>query len=913
MVIDYRRLNEITIDDKYPLPNISELFDKLGKSQYFTTIDLASGYHQIEVQKEDQHKTAFTTQSGHYEFKRMPFGLKTAPATFQRAMDNVLRGLQGLHCMVYLDDIIVYSASLQEHIVKLKKIFERLRETNLKVTLDKSEFLRKEVLYLGHTISKEGLMPNNDKIKAVLEFPIPRTSTEIKSFLGLVGYYRKFIRDFSKITQPLTSCLKKKNKIDITKPEYIEAFEKCKELLVNAPILQFPDFSKPFVLTTDASNVALGAVLSQGQIGSDKPIAFASRTLNEAETRYSTIERELLAIVWATKYFRPYLYGRKFTIYTDHRPLTWLNSIKEPNTKLTRWKLRLAEFDYDIVFKNGKQNSNADALSRIRINALGNDDISLKVNVDINERNLQGHIDNLTEEITRLARNQHQENPPTPMEVSPASERTLSVESLGSSTITASEIMSTIHSAEDIDTDGICILQEAIDTKPNQVLVFPWNRKEILVKNLSRPKQKILEVHLPVNNIDLIKNFLKEYTKPNIKYFFYFEDEQHRKEFAAVTISLFKKGTVKFYECTKRVIYVDNEEEQRDIIIKYHDGKNSHRGIKETLIHLKRTYFWNNMEQTVASVVNACETCKKMKYDRRPLKPELQLTQTQDRPFQELFIDTFSIEGQYYLTIVDGFSKLGQAFLISSRSTPEVVRALIKYFSLYGVPGRISADPGAEFNNALLRDLLSFYKINLHISTPHNPNSMGIVERFHSTIIEIYRIAKYERKITDATDVMTYAIMSYNHSIHSTTGLTPFEVVFGHTESNHIFSVDFNKMYTQQLVKEHARKTKFLYQYLTDKIIHQKQHLIEKHGGEKELEIDIGDTVFIKGVNTRRSKDKARYQKARVLGPIHRNVVPVITQKRKTKVHTKDLKRPSRVVTPAGTSDPKPGPSTAKD
>lgn len=206
MVIDYRRLNEITVDDKYPLPNITDLFDKLGKATYFSTLDLASGFHQIEVEAADSPKTAFTTQSGHYEFKRMPFGLKTAPATFQRAMDNVLRGLQGIHCLVYLDDIIVFSNSLQDHISKLRKIFDRLRKTNLKVTLDKCEFLRKEVLYLGHTITKEGLMPNNDKIKAVLEFPLPQTSTEIKSFLGLVGYYRKFIKDFAKITQPMTSC-----------------------------------------------------------------------------------------------------------------------------------------------------------------------------------------------------------------------------------------------------------------------------------------------------------------------------------------------------------------------------------------------------------------------------------------------------------------------------------------------------------------------------------------------------------------------------------------------------------------------------------------------------------------------------------------------------------------------------------
>lgn len=486
MVIDYRRLNEITIDDKYPLPNITDLFDRLGKACYFTTIDLASGYHQIEVNKDDQPKTAFTTQAGHFEFKRMPFGLKTAPATFQRAMDNVLRGLrglQGIHCLVYLDDIIIYSTSLQEHIVKLRKIFDRLRQTNLKVTLDKCEFLKKEVLYLGHTITKDGLKPNDDKIKAVLQFPLPKTPTEIKSFLGLVGYYRKFIKDFSKITQPLKNCLKKKNKVTITK-EFVDAFEKCKELLTNAPLLQYPDFEKPFLLTTDASNFALGAVLSQGPAGSDKPIAFASRTLNDAETRYSAIEKELLAIVWACKHFRPYLYGKKFTILSDHRPLVWLNSIKEPGSRLTRWRLRLAEYDYEIKYKPGKQNCNADALSRIKLNAL--DDTSMAVNIG---KQASSKSINVSAEEDNLDR--------TPRPRSP-----YSIRSTDSETLTASEgadrsIIETIHSGENTDTSGIPILNEAIDTKPNQILIYKWFKQDLSVKDLSRPKQKVFEVHLP--------------------------------------------------------------------------------------------------------------------------------------------------------------------------------------------------------------------------------------------------------------------------------------------------------------------------------------------------------------------------------------------------------------------------------
>lgn len=902
MVIDYRRLNDKTTDDKYPLPNINDLFDKLGKSSYFSTLDLASGFHQIEIDKQDRHKTAFTTPSGHYEFTRMPFGLKTAPATFQRAMDNVLRGLQGIHCLVYLDDIIIYSNSLQEHIEKLRKVFDRLRQNNLKMTLDKCEFLRKEVLYLGHKITEHGLEPNDDKIRAVLNFPLPRTSTEIKSFLGLVGYYRKFIKDFSKITQPLTSCLKKKNKIEITQP-YIDAFQRCKELLVNAPILQFPDFSKPFILTTDASNYAIGAVLSQGVIANEKPIAYASRTLNEAETRYSTIEKELLAIVWAAKHFRPYLYGRKFTIYTDHRPLAWLNSIKEPNSKLTRWKLRLAEFDFDIKYKQGSQNSNADALSRIKLNVLTNQD---------NSTSLQGNVGDT-------------ERPDSPISISDSSETLTAsspldimssypVRASSSSTLTADSLPETIHSARDIDTNGIPILDEAVDTKPHQVLVFTWNRNQLSVKDLSRDKQKIFEIHLPVDNPHLVKQFLLEYIQPKIKYFFYFEDQIHRNQFTDAVIKLFKKDTVKIYECTKRIIYVEDEDEQRSVVLTYHQGKTSHRGIKETLMKIKRNYFWKNMDVTVATVINSCETCKKLKYDRKPLKPVLQLTQTQTKPFAEIFIDLFSVEGKYFLTIIDAFSKLGQAFILSNRSTPEVVRALIKFFSFYGVPNRISADPGTEFNNTLLKETLQFYKIDLHIGTAHNPNSMGLIERFHSTILEIYRIAKYEHLITDAADVMTYAIMSYNQTIHSTTGLTPFEVVFGHTDSNSTFAVNFNKQYTQQLVNDHMKRTKYLYQYLTDKIIANKEKVKEKRGGETSFDIQERDTVFIKGVNIRRSKDKPRFQKAQVSGEIVRNICPVRINNRDTKVTLKDIKRPPQVPPRAPGPDLQDThPSTSKD
>lgn len=363
MVIDYRNLNEKTIGDAYPLPNITEILDQLGGAKYFSIFDLASGFHQIPMSEKDAPKTAFSTPFGHYQFNRMPFGLKNAPATFQRLMDNVLTGLQGQELFVYLDDIVIYASSLQEHEIKFRKLVRVLRQANLRLQPDKCEFLRPEVNYLGHIIGEDGVKPDPKKIDAVKNFPIPKNPKNIKQFLGLAGYYRRFIPNFSKTAKPLTELLKK-DKVFKWEQTQTKAFEILKEALCTEPILQYPDFSKPFNLTTDASGQAIGGVLSQGPIGKDLPIAYASRLLNTAEQRYSTIEKECLAIVYCTSHFRPYLYGRKFTIVTDHKPLVWLHSVKDPSSRLWKWRHKLSEYEYRIEYKAGTANLNADALSR---------------------------------------------------------------------------------------------------------------------------------------------------------------------------------------------------------------------------------------------------------------------------------------------------------------------------------------------------------------------------------------------------------------------------------------------------------------------------------------------------------------------------------------------------------------------
>lgn len=366
VVIDYRKLNDVTIGDSYPIPNIAEILDQLGKCKYFSTLDLASGFHQINMSPDDSPKTAFSIPTGHYEFTRMPFGLKNAPSTFQRLMNSALSGLQGIQCFVYLDDIVIYSFDIPSHIDNLTNVFSRLRQFRLKLQPDKCEFLRKEVSYLGHVITDKGVKPNPEKLRAVHEFPIPKTPKDVKSFLGFVSYYRRFISDFSSIAKPLTNLLKK-NVEFVWSNEHQLSFETLKNKLTTAPLLSYPDFSKPFLLSCDASNYAISAILSQGEIGKDKPIAYASRTLNKNECNYSTTEKELLAILFGCKTFRPYLYGRKFTIITDHRPLRWLFNHSDPSSKLQRWRLKLEEYEYEIIYRKGKLNNAADALSRYPI------------------------------------------------------------------------------------------------------------------------------------------------------------------------------------------------------------------------------------------------------------------------------------------------------------------------------------------------------------------------------------------------------------------------------------------------------------------------------------------------------------------------------------------------------------------
>ena len=315
------------------LPNITEIFDELGKTKYYHVIDLKSGFHQIPMKPEDIHKTAFSISPlGRFEFCVLPFGLRNSPRTFQRVLNTVLGDLIGKICFVFIDDIIIFGETIEEANERFNIVAQRLRETKLKLEPEKCEFFKEEVCYLGHIISKHGIKPDPKKVEAVKNFPTPQHVKNIREFLGLSNYYRRFIKNYAKITKPLNILLEKDEKF-IWGIDQEKAFNNVKETLCTAPVLQYPRFDEPFIVMTDASNFAL--VLSQGEIGKDPAVAYASRSLHKAELKYHTYEKEALAIMFGIKTFKNYIYGTKFTIVTDHKPLLWLKSA-ENNTRVQK-------------------------------------------------------------------------------------------------------------------------------------------------------------------------------------------------------------------------------------------------------------------------------------------------------------------------------------------------------------------------------------------------------------------------------------------------------------------------------------------------------------------------------------------------------------------------------------------------
>ena len=361
--IDFRKVNAVTKKDSFPLPRIDDSLHRLEGSSWFSTMDLASGYWQVAMDEDDAEKTAFIVENGLYQFKVLPFGLCNAGATFQRIMQLALSGLSWEMVLVYIDDLIVHSKNFEEHLSHLREVFDKLSTAGLKMSPKKCDFFRREVVFLGHIVSAEGVRTDPAKIEAVTAWPQPTKLKEVQAFLGLCGYYRKFIKGFSSIAKPLYRLTQKDQKF-VWNEECEQAFEALKNALTSTPVLAYPRSDGMFILDSDASNFCVGSVLSQVQDGEEKVILYFSKSLSKPERNYCVTRRELLAIILGVQHCHHYLLGRRFKIRTDHGSLRWLLNFRNPEGQTARWLSILSKYDFDIEYRPGSKHGNSDGLSR---------------------------------------------------------------------------------------------------------------------------------------------------------------------------------------------------------------------------------------------------------------------------------------------------------------------------------------------------------------------------------------------------------------------------------------------------------------------------------------------------------------------------------------------------------------------
>ena len=362
--MDYRKLNKATRKDHFPLPFIDQMLDRLAGHEYFCLLDGYSGYNQICIAPEDQEKTTFTCPFGTFTFRRVSFGLCGAPATFQRCMMAIFSDMIGNNVEVFMDDFSVFGHSYDECLNNLRAVLKRCVETNLVLNWEKCHFMVREGIILGHKVSSKGLEVDKAKVGVIENLPPPNSVKGIRSFLGHAGFYRRFIKDFSKISKPLCNLLEKDVPFKFD-DECLAAFETLKESLITAPVITAPDWTEPFEMMCDASDYAVGAVLGQRKKNLFHVVYYTSKTLNGAQLNYTTTEKELLAIVFGFEKFRSYLLGTKVTVFTDHTAIRYLVSKKDSKPRLIHWVLLLQEFELEIKDRKGTENQVADHLSRL--------------------------------------------------------------------------------------------------------------------------------------------------------------------------------------------------------------------------------------------------------------------------------------------------------------------------------------------------------------------------------------------------------------------------------------------------------------------------------------------------------------------------------------------------------------------
>ena len=749
--VDYRKVNSVTRKDAYPLPRIDDTLDTLAGSQLFSTLDLISGYWQVEVDSKDREKTAFCTPLGFFEFRVMPFGLCNAPATFQRLMDLVLAGLQWTSCLVYLDDVIIVGKTFEEHLLHLREVLIRLREAGLKLQPSKCSFCQKKVAFLGHIVSDKGVATDPAKTAQVAKWPTPSSQKEVQQFLGLASYYRRFVKDFATIAKPLHRLTEKTMDFKWTS-ECQSAFEELRRNLTAAPILAFPDFEKPFILDTDASDFGVGAVLSQVQDdGTERAIAYASRVLSKPERRYCVTRRELLAVVTFIQHFRPYLLGRRFTLRTDHGSLTWLSNFRNPEGQLARWLEKLQEYDFEILHRSGRKHGNADAMSRMPCTQCGRSDHS--------------------EENTILAA-VHQTRSPFPG-----------------------------RSQEE--------LRQLQLEDPSIGYVFRAKEKDRMpatdeLKGQSLEVRRLIQLWSQLAVVDgvLLRCF---------------EDDSGKASWMQLVVPRALRD---------------------EVMEEIHSGvTGGHLGEERTTHQLRQRFYWPGFFQDIRNFLRTCATCATRKSKAPKPRAPLQTIQA-GYPMQTVAVDIMgplpeSDSGNSYILVVgDYFTRWMEAYAIPDQEAITVAKKLVdECFCRFSPPDQLHSDQGKQFESNLIKEICQIFNIDKTRTTAYHPQCDGLVERFNRTLQDMIATTIKDHPF-DWEGAIRKVCFAYNSSVHSTTGHTPFFLMFGRETKLPIDLAYGTQTQDVTLVSQHARDLKKTLEQAYDKV---RQKLAAGHEKRKEI------------------------------------------------------------------------------
>lgn len=859
MCIDYRQLNKKLIKDRFPMPRIDEILDSLGNAKIFSILDLHSGYHQIPLEPNSRKITAFSTDKGYFQWKVLPFGLNIAPSSFSRMMAIAFANLRTTEAFSYMDDLIVIGQSERHHLNNLKKVFTTCRYVNLKLNPMKCDFFKHEVLFLGHICTAEGLRPDPAKLAAVQNYPRPKNQDETKRFVAFANFYRRFINNFSKIAVPLHKMSQKKVKFQWS-TECENAFQTLKNKLIAPPVLAYPDYEKQFHVVVDASAYACGAVLSQKHGTADKPISFISRTFKKGEINKHITEKELLAIHFALKTFKPYLWGKFFVVFSDHKPLIYLYALKEPSSRLTRIRLDLEEFNFVIEHIKGKDNIVADALSRINI--INFRELDEKGNEWLKEKIQKSEID--AKECMKIKRTKKRET-----------NQILAItRSMTKRKTTQDKII-----VNEIDCTNVKAIENFGSSKRSTQPRIRTTNIEFsgsgTVNNISITaylnRKKLFEIEIEDENINMntilatIENKLRaiQMKEDNNAKFEVIEWPLHDCIFKLCSVSDFKYACNEYLKNIKVALIktpelIENEEEKMKILDKYHSDElyGAHCGQKKMHAKIKENFFWKKMTRDIRNKVKNCQKCKLAK-PTKINREFLNKTSTPQKPFDMVQIDTVGPLQQskngykYAVTLQCELTKYLMILPTVGKTASEIAKSIFEnWILIFGPMKAIKTDKGKEYENELVRELCNLLKIEHKTSTPYHHQTVGMIERCHRTMNEYLRV--YLDGMLDDWDIYAkYFAFAYNINKHSSMNevYSPYELVFAKhvTMPHEILTEDMEPVYNaDDYVKEAKLRLKIAHAQAGETVEKLKAKTKAFYDlNSKPLDVKVGDEVKV--------------------------------------------------------------------